>query len=107
MSLEKLSDLDDLPPEGQARRIEYHHPYTEIAYTLGLFHTNDRYYVVADECKKCGCSLAKGTLTGLIAKCTLEDHLWNVKTGLYKFDRALGLNTYRAHLKDDGLYIEI
>ena len=107
MSLEKLLHLDDLPPEGKPRRIEYSHPYTEIAYVLGVFHTNDRYYVVADECKKCGASLATGTLTGLFAKCTREEHAWNIKTGLYKFDRALGLNTYRTHLKDDGLYIEI
>ncbi len=107
MSLEKLLDLNDIPKDGESLRIEYDHPYTEISYILGVFHIKDKYYVVADDCKKCGCSLAKGTLDGLIAKCTLEEHPWNVKTGLFKFDRSMGLNTYRSYLKDDGLYIEI
>ncbi len=107
MSLEKLLDLDDIPKDGASKCIQYRHPYTEIDYVLGVFHIKDKYYVVADECKKCGCSLANGTLTGLIAKCAREEHPWNIKTGLFKFDRAMGLATYRSKLQDDGLYIEI
>ena len=107
MSLEKLLDLDDIPKAGEACRIDYCHPYTEIAYILGVFHINDKYYVIADECKKCGASLAQGTLVGLFAKCTREDHMWNIKTGLFKFERSQGLATYRNQLQDDGLYIEI
>ena len=108
MSLEKLLNIDDIPKDGESRRIEYDHPYTELPYILGVFHIKDRYYVVTDNCKKCGCSLAEGKITGLIAKCAREEHPWNVKTGLYKFDRTMmGLNTYRSHLQDDGLYIEI
>ena len=107
MSLEKLLDRDDIPKEGESCRIEYNHPYTEIGYVLGVFHINDKFYVLADECKKCGTSLAEGTMAGLFAKCAREEHMWNVKTGLYKFDRAMGLCTYRYQLQDDGLYIEI
>ncbi len=107
MSLEKLLDLDDIPKDGASKCIQYRHPYTEIDYVLGVFHIKDKYYVVADECKKCGQSLAYGTLTGLIAKCARGEHPWNIKTGLFKFDRAMGLATYRSKLQDDGLYIEI
>ena len=107
MSLEKFLDLDDLPENGASKCVQYRHPYTEIDYVLGVFHTQGKFFVVADECKKCGHSLADGTLTGLIAKCAREEHPWNVKTGLFKFDRAMGLATYRSYLQDDGLYIEI
>ncbi len=107
MSLEKLLDLDDIPKDGASKCIQYRHPYTEIDYVLGVFHIKDKFYVMADECKKCGASLAQGKLVGLFAKCTREDHMWNIKTGLFKFDRAIGLATYRNQLQDDGLYIEI
>ena len=107
MSVEKLLDLDDAPKEGECRLIHFDHPYTEIAYDLCVFNAKGRYFVMTDGCKKCGASLAKGKLDGLYTKCTMEGHPWNVKTGLFKFDRAQGLATYRVHLKDDGIYIEI
>jgi hypothetical protein len=43
----------------------------------------------------------------MFALCAREDHAWNIKTGLFKFDRTQSIPTYRVTIKDEGLYIEI
>lgn len=107
MSEVRILDLADAPEEGKGKRVEFSHPYTEIAYALGVFFAKDRYWAIADHCKKCDGSLGKGTVNGMYAQCAWEQHSWHIKTGLYKFDRTQSTPTYRITVKDDGLYIEI
>ncbi len=107
MSDVKIAELADAPAEGQPKRIEFDHPFTEIHYELALYFAKDRYFVIRDDCKRCGSSLAQGKVNGMYGICARGDHPWNFKTGLYKFDRRLSLPTYRVIVRDDGLYIEI
>lgn len=107
MSDIKLVELAEAPAEGAGKQINMVHPLTEYPYQLGLFHIKDRYFVVTDHCKECGGTLAIGKLNGMYALCSMEDHPWNVKTGLLKYDRTQSLPTYRVQVRDDGIYIEI
>jgi len=74
---------------------------------LGVYFVKDRYFVITDTCKKCNSSLTQGKVNGKFALCAREGHAWQIKTGLYKFDRTQCIPTYRVTLKDEGLYIEI
>lgn len=107
MSEVRLLDLSDAPVEGQGKQVKFAHPYTEIPYALGVFFAKDRYMAITDQCRKCGASLGNGKVNGMFVQCVREDHPWNFKTGLFKFDRTLSLPTYRVTVKDEGLYIEI
>ncbi len=107
MSEIRLIDLADAPEEGQGKRVEFEHPFTAFPYTLGVYFAKNRYFVITDACKKCGSSLAHGKVNGMYALCVREDHAWQIKTGLFKFDRTQSVPTYRVTVKDEGLYIEI
>ena len=107
MSEVRLIDIADVPEEGQGKRIELNHPFTEIQYALGVYFSKGRYLVVTDQCKKCESSLAQGKMKGMYALCAREEHAWHIKTGLFKFDRTQSIPTYRVTVKDGGLYIEI
>ena len=107
MSEVRILDQADAPGEGEGKRVEFEHPYTEFPYALGVYFAKDRYFVITDTCKKCGSSLTPGAVNGMFALCAREQHPWNIKTGLFKFDRTLSIPTYRVVIKDEGLYIEI
>jgi len=107
MSEVRILDLADAPEEGQGKRVQFEHPYTEFPYTLGVYFAKGRYLAITDACKKCESSLALGKVNGMFALCVREDHPWNIKTGLFKFDRTQSIPTYRVTVKDEGLYIEI
>ncbi|NIQ01069.1 MAG: hypothetical protein GWM98_12140 [Nitrospinaceae bacterium] len=103
----KLLDLTDAPVEGRGKKVEFTHPLTEIDYALAVYFAKGRYFAITDACKECQSSLAQGRLEGLYAYCCREQHPWNIKTGLYKFDRRRSLPIYRITVKDGGMYIEI
>ncbi|MBI4388647.1 MAG: hypothetical protein HY580_00575 [Nitrospinae bacterium] len=107
MSIIKISELADAPGEGQGRKIHFEHPFTYYRYDIALFKAGDKYYAITDACKHCGGSLGRGRLEGLLAYCSAEDHPWNIKTGVYKFDRTRVLPTYNVSAEPDGLYINI
>ena len=107
MSEVRILDLADAPEEGSGRQVKFNHPYTEIPYALAVYFAKDRYWAITDNCKKCDASLGQGTVNGMYALCTWEQHAWHIKTGLYKFDRTQSTPTYRVTVKDDGLFIEI
>ena len=107
MSEVRILDLADAPEEGRAKRVEFDHPFTEIPYALGVYFAKDRYWAMADQCKKCESSLANGGMNGMFALCAREQHPWHIKTGLLKFDRTQSIPTYRITVKDEGMYIEI
>jgi nitrite reductase/ring-hydroxylating ferredoxin subunit len=107
MSEIRLLDLAEAPEEGQGKRVEFNHPYTEIPYALGVYFAKGRYLAITDQCKKCESSLAQGKVNGMYALCAREQHAWHIKTGLFKFDRTQSIPTYRVTVKDEGLYIEI
>jgi len=107
MSQVKLTDLEGAPKEGEIKVVEFDHPWTEINYRLALFFAKGRYLALRDECYNCGSSFETGELKAMYVFCAREQHAWNIKTGLYKFDRRLSIPTYRVAIQDDGLYIEI
>ncbi len=107
MTTVHLSSLEDAPEEGAGKRIHFEHPLTEIEYDVGLFCVKGKYYAITDDCKHCQNSLALGELNGLYASCLHEDHAWNVKSGVCKYNRSETLPTYRVTIQDEGLYIEI
>ncbi|MDH5762320.1 MAG: hypothetical protein OEZ51_05010 [Nitrospinota bacterium] len=107
MSEVRILDLADAPVEGEAKRVEFDHPFTEIRYALGVFFAKERYWAITDQCKKCESSLGKGKVNGMYVQCSREQHAWHIKTGLYKFDRSMSTPIYRVTVKDEGLYIEI
>ena len=107
MSEVRILDLADAPEEGQGKQVKFEHPYTELPYALGVYFAKGRYMAITDVCKKCESSLAQGKVSGMFAFCVREEHPWNFKTGLFKFDRTLSIPTYRVTVKDEGLYIEI
>ena len=107
MSDVKLMELAEAPGENQCKRIELVHPLTDYVYPLAVYFLDGRYFVITDTCKECHGSLARGKRVGLFAFCSKEDHPWNVKTGLLKYDRTRSMPVYRVHVRDDGIYIEI
>ncbi|QPJ62244.1 MAG: hypothetical protein G3M70_10325 [Candidatus Nitronauta litoralis] len=107
MSEVKLLDSNDLPVEGEAKYVELIHPLTEYPYPLSIYFAKNRYFVVTDTCKECGASLAAGKINGLFVTCSGQEHPWNFKTGLLKYDRTNSMPVYRVLLRDDGIYIEI
>ncbi|MCF8719801.1 Rieske (2Fe-2S) protein [Nitrospina gracilis] len=107
MSDVKISGLEEAPAENEGRIVQFNHPFTDYPYTLALYQSGGRYYVITDSCKMCGSSLGRGTLKGMYAACSMEGHPWHIKTGLCKFDRTQSQPTYRVQVRDDGLYIEI
>ena len=107
MSEIRLLNLAEAPEEGQGKRVVFDHPYTEIPYALGVYFAKGRYFVITDTCKKCNSSLAQGKVNGMYVLCAREQHAWQIKTGLFKFDRTQSIPTYRVTVKDEGLYIEI
>jgi len=107
MSDVKVLEMSEAPEEGSGMLVEFNHPYTSFPYSLGIFHVKDRYFAITDECKACGNSLGKGKLNGMYVSCIMEEHPWNVKTGICKFNRTLVTPTYRVTVKEDGIYIEI
>ena len=107
MSEVRILDLADAPVEGKSKQVQLEHPVTEIIYTLGVYFAKGRYLAIIDLCKKCNSTLTRGKLIGMYAFCAREDQPWNIKTGLFKFDRTQCLSTYRVTIKDEGLYIVI
>jgi nitrite reductase/ring-hydroxylating ferredoxin subunit len=107
MSEVKVLEMSEAPEENSGKLVEFVHPYTSFPYTLGVFHVKERYFAITDDCKACGNSLGKGKLNGMYVSCIMEEHPWNVKTGICKFNRTLVTPTYRVSVKEDGLYIEI
>ena len=107
MSEVKISALEDAPEQGEARRIAFNHPWTEIPYALALFHEGERYFAITDQCPMCNGKLSPGERQGMYVRCAREGHPWHIKTGICKFDRTRSLPTYRVQSRDDGLYIEI
>lgn len=107
MSEVKICELEEIPPQGEGIHLEFDHPWTEIEYSLALFHEGDRYFVITDQCAMCNGKLAQGERQGMYVRCVMEGHPWHIKSGLCKFDRTRALPTYRVQTKDDGLYIEI
>jgi nitrite reductase/ring-hydroxylating ferredoxin subunit len=107
MSEVKVLEMSEAPEENSGMVVEFVHPYTSFPYTLGVFHVKDRYFAITDDCKACGNSLGKGKLNGMYVSCIMEEHPWNVKTGICKFNRTLVTPTYRVSVKEDGLYSEI
>ena len=107
MSEVRILDLADAPVEGESRQVQFEHPVTDKIYTLGVYFAKGRYLAIIDLCKKCNSSLTQGKLNGMYALCAREDHAWNIKTGLFKFDRTQSIPTYRVISKDERLYIEI
>jgi nitrite reductase/ring-hydroxylating ferredoxin subunit len=107
MSEVRILDLADAPEEGLGKGVEFEHPYTEFPYALGIYFAKGRHFVITDKCKKCESSLTQGKVNGMFALCAREQHPWNIKTGLYKFDRSQSIPTYHVTVKDEGLYIEI
>ena len=103
----KILDSADLPEENEGKCVTFNHPYTDYPYSLGVYHVKGRYFAVTDRCRLCGNSLTKGKLNGMYASCVMEEHPWNVKTGICKFNRTMVAPTYRVVVKEDGLYIEI
>ncbi len=107
MSSVKISELADAPAEGKGKRVDLEHPLTFYKYNLALFNAKGRYYVITDICKLCNGSLVRKELNGLYAACSKEDHLSNIKTGIYKFDRTLSVPIYSSSVEPDGIYINI
>lgn len=108
MSQVKISEIKDAPEEGSGREINLTHPYTEIRYVLAIFCIDNKYHVLADECRVCGGSLGRvPDVRGIFAACGKEECLWNIKRGNCKFDRTLVANTYKVTVMEDGLYIQI
>jgi nitrite reductase/ring-hydroxylating ferredoxin subunit len=107
MSEVKVLEMSEAPEENSGKVVEFVHPYTSFPYILGVFHVKDRYFAITDECRACGNSLGKGKLNGMNVSCIMEEHPWNVKTGICRFNRTLVTPTYRVRIKEDGLYIEI
>ncbi len=107
MSKVKLSEIADAPEEGQGKQIHLRHPYTEIDYVLALFQVEGKYYCMADPCKSCEGSLAKGLLRGMFAFCSREECGWNIKKGYCKWNRSESTPIYKVIREEDGLYIEI
>lgn len=107
MSEVKLIELKDCPAEGEIKFVELIHPLTEYPYPLSIFFAKDRYFVLTDTCKECGASLAVGTLNGMFVTCSGEEHPWNFKTGLLKYNRTISMPVYRVQIKDEAIYIEI
>ncbi|OGW15518.1 MAG: hypothetical protein A3K09_06995 [Nitrospinae bacterium RIFCSPLOWO2_12_FULL_47_7] len=107
MSIVKISELADAPAEGMGKGFCLEHPFTCIKYDLALFKIKEKYYVIADRCHLCNSGLAQGQLNGLVVACMKGDHLWNIKTGVCKFNRVNSLPTYSVSVETDGLYINI
>ncbi len=107
MSEVKLLDMKDAPVEGEPRFVELTHPLTEYPYPLSVFFAKERYFVITDTCKECGSGLSEGKINGMFVTCTGEEHPWNFKTGLLKYNRTSSIPVYRVLVKDDGIYIEI
>ena len=107
MSEVRILNLADAPEEGEGKRVEFEHPFTDFPYALGVYFAKGRYLAIADNCKRCESSLAEGKVNGMYALCAREQHAWHVKTGLSKFDRTQSIPTYRVTVKDEGLYIDI
>ena len=74
---------------------------------LALFNAEGKYYAITDQCPKCGGSLGRGLLKGMLAVCTIQECLWNIKSGICKFDRSRSTPTYKVIEQEDGLYINI
>ena len=108
MSTVKILEIEDIPEEGSGRQINLTHPWTETKYCLAIFRTDEKYYVLTDECRVCGGSLGRvPDVRGIFVACAKEECLWNIKRGTCKFDRSLVATTYRVTVMEDGLYIEI
>ncbi len=108
MSKVKISEIEDAPAEGLGKQINFSHPYTEMPYCLALFHVEEKYYALVDECRVCGGSLGRvSNLKGMFATCDKEECQVNIKRGSCKFDRSLVTPTYKVAVQEDGLYIEI
>ncbi len=107
MSEVKILEMSEAPPENDGKPVTFTHPYTNFPYSLGIFYVKGRYFAITDECRSCGSSLGKGKLNGMYVSCIMEEHPWNVKSGICKFNRTLVTPTYRVTVKEDGLYIEI
>jgi len=107
MSEVKILDMSEAPAENSGKLVSFDHPWTHIPYSLGVFHVKGRYFAITDDCKSCGNSLGRGKLNGLYVSCNMEEHPWNVKSGVCKFNRSQVTPTYRVTVKEDGIYVEI
>lgn len=107
MSHVKILELNEAPEEGKGKQIHLDHPFTEIKYVLAVFQVDGKYYCIADQCKSCEGSLAKGVLNGMFAFCNKGECGWNIRKGYCKWNRSDSTPIYKVAVQDDGLYIEI
>ncbi|QPJ64937.1 MAG: hypothetical protein G3M78_05870 [Candidatus Nitrohelix vancouverensis] len=107
MSKVKISELDEAPPEGIAKQLQFEHPLTYYVYEIGLIQSQGTYFAITDKCRLCGGSLGKGILMGKFVLCDKTDCAWNMKSGICKSDRTNVTPTYKVIVEEDGLYINI
>ena len=107
MSNVKILELDEAPEEGTGKQINLEHPYTEWLSLIHISEPTTKYYCIADKCKSCEGSLAKGVLKGMFAFCSKEECGWNIRKGYCKWNHSDTTPIYKVATQDDGFYIEI
>lgn len=98
----KVARIADLPPPGEARRIEV------LGRTIALFNVDGAYRAIDDECTHRGGPLSEGAVTGGQVTCPWHAARFDLTTGAPQSPPAeRAVRAYSVRVSEGHLEIEI
>ena len=75
---------------------------------IALFHIDEEYYAIDDECSHAGGSLSEGDVSGQTVMCPLHGAEFDIKSGQAVSEPAEeGVRSYKVIIHGDNIKIEI
>ena len=98
--LHAVGHIDEIP-EGQGRVFRVGDQ------TIAVFNDRGQYFATDDRCPHAGASLACGALVDGTVVCTWHAWRFRLLDGAWVDNPKLTISTYRVHVQDDQLQLEV
>ena len=100
-NLIKVANKNELPT-GSAKAVEVD------GKRIALFHANNQYFAIDDECTHAGGSLAEGTVEGTTVTCPWHGAQFDITTGSVLSAPAFdGVKSYKVQVDGDEIKIAV
>jgi len=82
-------------------------PVNVVGQTVLLAKHGGQVFGVSNKCPHMGCSLGNGRLKDFIVTCPCHGWSFDIRTGLYEYNKAIALETFECKVENGKIYIKI
>lgn len=100
MALIKVANENDMK-DGEARVVEAN------GNAIALYRVNGEFFATTNTCIHKGGPLGEGFLNDDVITCPWHGWQFNVKTGVSPVNPAAKIETYKVHVKDGEVFVEV